>query len=328
MEKIKVSIIVAAYNIEDYIERCLDSLVNQTLKDIEIIVVNDGSKDNTCLKIEQFSNKDDRIVLINQENKGSMEARKSGLSRARGKYILFVDGDDWLETNALEILYNNAERNSSDIVLYQAFGINGNEKNVLKMYDRCKQYSLEELLLGKIWAAMWSKFIKLDYIYSNNIHFPSNISFAEDLATSCALFIFNPKVSIENTPLYNYYIRSTSITNTINSKVVEVSDAFSFIKKILKENKIDNQYYQLFESLVYEHMLQRWILTYAQYEKKYSFELYKKYKQYNIKINANPYIKETISGYPLSLQARVKIYNQSYKLGRLYDQMRKLVKRG
>lgn len=327
MEKIKVSIIVAAYNIEDYIERCLDSLVNQTLKDIEIIVVNDGSTDNTCLKVEQFSNKDDRIVLINQENKGSIEARKIGLNRARGKYILCVDGDDWLETNALEILYNNAELNSSDIVLYQAFKTYGNEKNVFKTYDRCKQYSLEELLLGKIRPTMWSKFIKLDYIYSNNIQFPSNISFAEDLAASCALFIFNPKVSIENTPLYNYYIRSTSITNTINSKVVEISDAFSFIKKILKENKIDNQYHQVFESLVYKHIFQC-ILTYAQYEKKYSFELYQKYKQYNIKINVNPYIKETISGYPLSLQARVKIYNQSYKLGRLYDQMRKLVKRG
>lgn len=323
----KVSVIISAYNIEDYIERCLEALVNQTLKDIEIIVVNDGSTDNTCLKIEQFPDKDDRIVLINQENKGSIEARKSGLNRARGKYILFVDGDDWLETNALEILYNNAELNSSDIVLYQAFKSYDDRKDLFQVYSKCKKYSLEELLHGKIEAAIWSKFIKLDYIRSNNILFPSNFSFAEDLATSCSLFIFNPKVSTENTPLYNYYIRSTSITNTINSKVVEIAEAFSFIQTILQENKVDIQYYQLVESLVYQHMLVTWILKYAIYEKIYSSALHKEYQKFNINIYSNPYIRKKLLRYSIGFKLRVICYHHSYRLGTLYDRMRGLNKR-
>lgn len=124
----KVSVIVAAYNIDKYIGRCLESLVNQTLKDIEIIIVNDGSTDQTRLIIEKRLNTDRRIILINQENKGSIEARKSGLNISKGEYILFVDGDDWLESNALEIMYNNALINESDILLYNAYKVDANGK--------------------------------------------------------------------------------------------------------------------------------------------------------------------------------------------------------
>ena len=302
LNNIKISVIVAAYNIDRYITRCLQSLICQTLKEIEIIVVNDGSSDRTELKIRDFEEMDSRIVLVNQNNQGSMEARKNGLNKAKGKYILFVDGDDWLEHNALEVLYTNAEKNNSDIVLYNAF----------KAYDDCKEsfptfdekvdvYSLSEILIGKIEPNIWAKFIKLDYIRSNNIQFPSNISFAEDLATSCSLFIFNPKVSIEKTPLYNYYIRPTSITNTINSKVLEIDNAFVFIKRVLK---------------------------YAQNEKVYSLALYQKYKRYNIDIYSNPYIKEKILSYPLGLRLRVQAYHHSYKLGQIYTRTRNLLKRG
>ena len=117
----KASIIIAAYNIETYIRRCIISIINQTLKDIEIIVVNDGSTDNTLGIIKELYKLDNRIIIVNQENKGLIEARKSGLNIAKGEYILFVDGDDWLEINTLELLYNNAKENKSDIIIYNAF---------------------------------------------------------------------------------------------------------------------------------------------------------------------------------------------------------------
>lgn len=324
----KVSVIVAAYNIENYIERCLESLVNQTLKDIEIIVVNDGSTDNTCLKVEKFLNRDKRAILINQENKGSIEARKSGLNIAKGEYILFVDGDDWLELNALKILYENAIKNNSDIVLYQAFRSYDNGKEVFRMHAKCKEYSLEEVFLGKIFPSLCSKFIKLDYIKSNNIQFPSNISFAEDLATVTSLFIFNPKVSDEDTPLYNYYRRSNSITNQINSKVLEIDEAFNFIKKTLHTHEIYVENKDKFEYLVYSHMFDNWFLKYADLEQKYILDLYKKYKNYKVDINSNSYIREKISNYSLNLKMRIYAYNQSYKLGKFYDYIRRIFKSG
>ncbi|MDU4936124.1 MAG: glycosyltransferase family A protein, partial [Peptostreptococcaceae bacterium] len=101
----KVSIIIAAYNIEDYINRCLNSIVNQSFKDIEIIVVNDGSTDNTINIINNFAKNDVRIKVIDKKNGGLIEARKSGLARASGEYILFLDGDDWLHIEAIEKLY-------------------------------------------------------------------------------------------------------------------------------------------------------------------------------------------------------------------------------
>lgn len=325
----KASIIVAAYNIEDYIERCLDSLVNQTLKEIEIIVVNDGSTDKTSLKIEKFSSRDIRVKLINQDNRGLIEARKSGLNIAKGEYILFVDGDDWLEFNTLQILYENAKKNNSDIVLYHAFiAYDDGKKEFLSTYNECKNSTLEEILLGKIRTEIWSKFIKLEYIKSTNIQFPSSISFAEDLATSCSLFIFNPRVSTVGIPLYNYYRRSDSITNRITSKVLEIDEAFAFIKRILYDNELYEEYKNLFEYLVYRHMFFVCFLRYVDIEQKYNFKLYKIYKSYNIDINSNSYIREKIFNYPLSLKLRVNAYHHSYKLGKLYDSARRICKRG
>src|SRR5690625_3095089 len=98
----KVSLIVAAYNIEKYIKKCLQSLINQTLLNIEIIVVNDGSTDNTLKEINRMEEVDDRIKIINQTNKGVMRAREVGFERAKGEYLLFVDGDDWLAENRSE----------------------------------------------------------------------------------------------------------------------------------------------------------------------------------------------------------------------------------
>lgn len=323
----KVSVIVAAYNIEEYIERCLDSIVNQTLNDIEIIVVNDGSTDKTRFKIEELLTKDARIKLINQENKGLIEARKSGLNIAKGEYILFVDGDDWLEFNALKILYENATQNNSDIVLYHAYRAYDSRKEILKCFNNEREIcSLKKLLLGNIASSIWSKFIRLDYIKSNSIQFPKNISFAEDLATSSSLFIFNPKVSTVDIPLYNYYIRSNSITNQINSRVLEITDAFNFIKKILHTHEIYDENNDEFEYCVCQHVFLAWCLRYANLEQKYSSMLYKKYKDYNVDINSNSYIREKISTYPLSLKMRVYAYNQSYKLGKFYDYIRRIFK--
>lgn len=325
----KVSVIIAAYNIENYIKRCLLSVVNQTLKDIEVIVVNDGSTDKTLEIIEEIQSKYNIVKIVDQNNKGSIEARKSGLEIAKGEYILFVDGDDWLELNALELLYNDANNNESDIVIYNAFFSydDRKEKSSVIFDDNLDKDYIKNLFLGKVLPCIWSKFIKLDFIKSNNIKLPSNISFAEDLAISASLFMYNPKISILRENLYNYYQRNDSITKKKNIKVLEVDKALSFIKDNLLEKNIYNKYKQEFEYMVYIYLFELWFLKEYYDEEDIGTKLYKQYKDRNIDINKNSIINKKIESYALSLKIRIKSYNKNYSYGKFYDNLRKLAKR-
>ncbi|MGL5050852.1 MAG: glycosyltransferase family 2 protein [Fusobacteriaceae bacterium] len=150
--EIKVSIIVPAYNVEKYIKRCLDSLINQTLKEIEIIVINDGSTDFTGNIVKDFLKKDNRIKYIEQENRGLAGARNRGLKEAQGKYINHLDGDDYIDKNYYEDMFRHAEESNLDVVvsnfikesLYKAeikqdFDIKGSATRfIMKSYDMLK----------------------------------------------------------------------------------------------------------------------------------------------------------------------------------------------
>lgn len=323
----KVSLIIAAYNIEEYIDRCLISIINQTLKEIEIIVVNDGSTDNTLEKITNISKNDKRIVIINQKNKGLIEARKTGLNIAKGEYILFVDGDDWLEENALELLYHTAINNNSDIVIYNAYLNYNNRKekfNTIFGSDLDKNNYVKNLFLDKVAPCIWSKFVKLDFLRDNNIKFPNDITFAEDLAAVSIWFMHNPKVTILNENLYNYSQRENSITKSYNIKVLEVDKAIEFIKENLIERGLYDVYKYEFEYLVYAHQF-KWFFKYI-YIEQLNIKLYEQYKNRNINIKNNEFIKHEINTYPLSLRIRVNSYHKGYKYGKLYDKIREIVR--
>lgn len=128
-EKIKVSVIIPVYNVEEYIEKCLDSVVNQTLKEIEIIVVNDGTKDNSMKKIEKYFS-DSRIKIINKQNGGQSSARNAGLAISKGEYISFIDSDDFIEEKMLEELYTESE--NTDIVFSDSLNYNMIDNKISK----------------------------------------------------------------------------------------------------------------------------------------------------------------------------------------------------
>lgn len=293
---LKISVIIAAYNIQEYINRCLDSIVNQTLKDIEIMVVNDGSTDCTKNIIENYLRKDDRIILVNQDNKGHIEARKSGLKLAKGEYILFIDGDDWLELDSLEILYKESINLHADITLYNYKLVNHKEILIKSdSYEKDNIYEIENnpirsLFLNQIKPSMRSKFINRNYIIENNIEFPSNISYAEDLATVSSLLINNPKVGFVDKYLYNYYQRTSSITKVINQRALEVDRAKEFIKYKLIDSNLYEKYEQEFEYLIFLHLFLYRQTTYR--NKFIHHQVFKQYKQRNIKITNNTYIKK------------------------------------
>lgn len=326
----KVSVIIAAYNIENYIEKCLHSIIQQSLKDIEIIVVNDGSIDNTLKKIERLAKKDARINVIDKKNEGLIEARKTGLKQAKGEYILFVDGDDWLELDALEKLYTNALECHSDIVVYNCFKSRDEDKEVYNIFEENIVNSgdlLKEVLLVNILPSIWSKFIKHEFIKENNIVFPSKISYAEDLATIVTMFMYNPRVSFEKKALYNYYQRPESITKTMNNKIFEIDLAFNHIEEQLREKNFYQKYKEEFEFLVYQQIIQNHLLR--QYYKSDTLgeKLYKLYFSKNIEITNNRYFIELYKKSSNTNKLKTKIYHYNYKLGRNVNLFNDSVKR-
>src|SRR5574344_49484 len=115
--KISVSFIIPIFNTEKYLKQCLNSIISQTLSDIEIICINDGSTDNSLCILENFAKKDKRIKVINQKNKGQSAARNKGITLAKGEYIAFVDSDDWAQPDMLEKMYNRATQDDTDVTM-------------------------------------------------------------------------------------------------------------------------------------------------------------------------------------------------------------------
>ena len=228
MKTIKVSIIATFYNLEDYVERCVDSLSSQTLQDIEIICVNDGSKDNTIRILQELAKNDNRIKIIDKKNEGVSIARNTGINAASGEYIMFVDGDDFLEIDACEKLYNKAIKSDVDIVIFHPKFIYNNKQEKDKYFKK-SQYYLEirdkiYLFSDKIYQTFksdplycWNKLYNRNFIISNNILFPKDLSYGEDTVFVLLAFNANPKIIITEYYYYNYFRSRQNSLTKLNS---------------------------------------------------------------------------------------------------------------
>ncbi|MGL6247915.1 MAG: glycosyltransferase family 2 protein [Culicoidibacterales bacterium] len=323
----KASVIIAAYNIEEHIEKCLDSVMNQTLNNIEIIVVNDGSTDGTLKKIQKKAEKDKRIQIIDKKNAGLIEARKSGLVVANGEYLLFVDGDDWLELKTIEVLYEKAKSDDYDIVVYNAYWSYDDKRNELQTFnEEHSEDHLENLFLSKILPSLCFKFIKRNYVINNQIEFASDISYAEDLATVASLLMHNPNVGFESKSLYNYYQRVDSIMNKITPKILEIDIAIRFIKQKLVENGLYEKYEKAYEQLIVQHMLHYGVISKSTEDKEIVKALQKKYRKHKIVLKNNEYIQLQMKSYSKVARVRVYLYAHKYSYGTKFDKLCNLIK--
>lgn len=208
--EIKVSVIVPAYNVKKYIGRCLESLINQTLKEIEIIVINDGSTDSTGDIIESYAKKDSRIKYIEQDNKGLAGARNRGLLEAKGNYINHLDGDDFVEKDYYKSIIEYAEENNCDFVVsdfYKDYGTRIEYKEDLSLdennYILGKDY-IEEIFKGNGYPNVWDKIIKKELYTKNKIKFKEGIFLGEDILTILRLAYFAKKVGKLNRAYVHY----------------------------------------------------------------------------------------------------------------------------
>lgn len=226
MDNVKVSIIIPAYNVEKYILKCINSLLEQTEKEIEIIVVDDGSKDKTNLIVKEIIKKHANIVLIEQENKGVSAARNAGLQNAKGKYTMFIDADDWLEKDAIENLYKTAETESYELIRF--------EKVIELPYKRVASNPIFEeenitpqdlqkkfLEVGSL-NSVCLNFTLSKLIQDNKIVFNDNLKFAEDMIFILDLITNAKKVKYLPNAYYHYEYNFDNVSNNINIDSVKM----------------------------------------------------------------------------------------------------------
>lgn len=222
-----VSILVSVYNVSKYLRQCLDSLVNQTLKEIEIICVNDGSTDSSAEILEEYAEADERVIIVNKQNGGLPSARNAGLDVARGKYVGFVDGDDYVDADMYRRMYNAARINEADIVVCGGHPFPDEDKapawlkDALSPRDITYRTGGAEALFTERGAKpfLWRDLVRRELIEENKFRLDEKIVVGEDQAFQFKIFPAAQKITFMQDKLYYYrYSRPESIMNEPQNK--------------------------------------------------------------------------------------------------------------
>ncbi len=234
----KVSVIVPIYNVEKYLEKCINSLLSQTLEDIQIILVNDGSKDNSGnIAREYEKNNKNRIIYVEKENGGLSDARNYGLKYATGDFIAFLDSDDYIEKNAYEEMYNKAIEENADYVECDFIWEFPNKIRVDKQYP----YKNKKEMFSFVRVVAWNKLIKRQLITDNNLEFPKGLRY-EDVEFTYKLIPFINKFTYVDKPFIHYVQREGSIANVQNERTAEIFTVLDNVIEFYKENNIYDEY--------------------------------------------------------------------------------------
>lgn len=236
MSEVLISVIIPVYNLENYINKCLSSVGNQTFENIEIIVIDDGSTDNSKLVINEHVVQDNRIIYIEKENRGVSSARNKGIEVAKGKYITFVDGDDYINPFMLEELISKAEKDLLNLVL--CFH-SSTSVDFLKIEDNtitAEEY-IKYILEGKVPRTACGILYKLEIIKNNNLYFDNDLHYGEDmLFTIKFLLLSKNKVGICPHPFYIVGQREESAIRTMNIDQFEKIQLLAFkMEEVFKE---------------------------------------------------------------------------------------------
>ena len=238
----KVRVIVPVYNVQDYLDKCLSTLVNQTLTDIEIIVVNDGATDNSQKIIEEYARKYPMVKAYIKENGGLSDARNYGLQYAVGEYVGYVDSDDFVEEDMFEILYNKAKEEDSDIV----------ECNLRHTYPDMEDIEIGEkiqdkkemLMFGR--SVVWNKIYKRSWLLSTGVTFPKGLIY-EDVEFFIKLIPHIRRYSYVDAASIHYVQRSSSINNLSSVKTLDILKVLDHIYEYYQENGYFEEYREALE---------------------------------------------------------------------------------
>lgn len=243
----KISVIIPVYNVEKYLRKCLDSILNQSFQDFEVICIYDISNDKTVDILKEYAEIDNRIKLIDNQKQGISNARNLGILNSKGEYLQFVDSDDWIEPNCFELAYNKISETDADIVCfaynyyeYNYNNLKGNTISQIETYQKNPDYI--NRLIDLVWTC-WNKIFKKSFIIENNILFPKEIIYAEDGIFNLICLYKNPKLEVLKEVLYNYMgYRENSSTSLKKNNTIQLEQiAIEYLIKTNEFKKINNE---------------------------------------------------------------------------------------
>ena len=262
----KISVIVPVYNVYDYLDKCLNSLVNQTLKDIEIIVVNDGSKDKSQEIIDKYQKKYKNIKAYKKENSGLSDTRNYGLKYVNGEYITFVDSDDYLELDMYEKMYEKAKTGNYDIVACDINYVYSDREERLVVDPKKDTFNNKELFIN-FYPTVCTKIFKKELFFDSKLQFKSGVWY-EDVEFMYRLLPYIKSVGVTHDTYYNYLQREKSITSTVSPKIYDYIKNFNGLVDYYKEKNYYDKYKKELEYAYVRYIYATFIKTCLSYEKK------------------------------------------------------------
>ena len=265
---IKVSVVMPVYNAEKYLAKAIESMLGQTLKEIELILVNDGSKDNSLKICEEYKNKDNRVTVIDKKNEGACIARNTGIEKARGEYIQLVDADDYIENNMLEEQYNLAERTNAEVVMcgmkFDVHQKNGQvvtseshyKDMVLKSQDEIKPIFMD-LFDNLLFNYTHNKLYNAQFLKSNNLKFIDWLPIDQDTNFNIDVFKKLNKLTISTRSYYHYVktFEETIVTRYHANKFKVRTFRYDRLKQLLMDWGIYNEEKKL-ASMYIHHVIE------------------------------------------------------------------------
>ena len=268
IESPQISIIIPIYNVERYLRQCIDSILAQTFTNFELLLIDDGSPDGCPAICDEYAEKDARIRVFHKPNGGVTSARNKGLDNAKGNWIIYIDGDDWIEPTYVEELYNAAINNEADIAICGFRFVYEDGSSVIEhptIWDDNKQASLNRYI-ASIWTTACGSIQKTSLYKDNGVQSPKHITFCEDFHLIVRLCYFAKKVVSIDRPLYNYRQQPSSIMHTLNEKkraeslaaYIEIIDFFrkhgetETYKKVMAWRTIHASHYMTYDPLRFE----------------------------------------------------------------------------
>ncbi len=293
----KVSVIVPVYNVEKYIEKCLNSLVNQTLKEIEIIVVNDGSPDNSQKIIDKFTKKYSNVKSYIKENGGLSDARNFGLKYAKGEYVAFIDSDDFVKLDMYEEMYEKAKEKDYDMVVCDINYLYPDK--TLRVSSGIKNDTTDiKNVYMNIHPAAWNKIFKKE-LFKNDVYFKKNVWF-EDVEFIYRMLPYIKSIGVVSKPFNEYVQRPGSITSTVNLKIYDYISNLNGIIDFYKDRKIYDEYQKELEYVYVRYLY----ATFVKSVKKYDYNEYlkavdeaiKNVKEHFPRYRKNKYFYKSLKG--------------------------------
>lgn len=267
----RISVIIPVYKVESYLSKCIESVIEQTYKNLEIILIDDGSPDQCPQICDQYAKKDNRIVVIHQQNKGLSGARNTGLMRATGEYIAFLDSDDFIEEEMYEVMYQKALEKDSDIVecnLKHDYKNTEDTEIVEKIYEPRKL-----LMSGR--CVVWNKIYKREWLMGTEVCFPEGLIF-EDLEFMSKLIPYIRKYDYVDIAPIHYVQRKESLNNYSNLKTLNIIQVLNNISTFYKEKGFYEEFEKALEYLYIRILLcssfSRMCRIKAKEERKYAID--------------------------------------------------------